>query len=142
VPVSEVPLWLTILLAVGSGVLGSVLTIYQARRDERRRWRIATFQRLVANRHAIAEGDGVSDGVREQFFSALNEVFVVFHDAPDVISAAERLQANLDRPERFTDDFVALFKVIAKELRFSFGLRESFILRPFKPANNARRRGA
>lgn len=134
----EAPLWLTILLSLASGALGSLMTVAYARFDERRRWRISTFQRLVANRHALAEGDDVSDGVREQFYSALNEVFVVFHDSPDVISAAETLQADLGQRDRFTDNFVALFKAIATELRFGFGLRDSFILRPFKPVRRGR----
>jgi hypothetical protein len=74
--------WQQVLVAVAaslvSGLLGVGISTWYYRRHERRRARLDTVSRLFGFRFDI-QG--------REFSRALNEVFVVSHDAPRVIEA-------------------------------------------------------
>ena len=83
--------------------------------------------------------EATTERSREEFFSALNEAFVVFHDAPNVLDALETLHAEQSQPDRTHDNMVKLFKAITEHLRISRkSLTDSFFLRPFTPGISIR----
>ena len=129
---ASVPLWLTVVSSLLSGLVGVFVSAYYYRRYERRKLKLDTLRRLLAYRHATVVGS--SQTVQEHFFAALNEVFVIFHDSPNVIRALQSLHADLVRPERLQDNVVTLFKVICSDLKISHAaVNDSFFLRPFVP---------
>lgn len=90
------------------------------------------LRRLAGARHQVA-GAGAITGY-DDFFTALNEVFVVFHDEPEVISAIETFRRELGRPQNIENNLPSLFKELFKALGLEQGyLNDSFILRSFTP---------
>lgn len=126
------PLSVTLLASLLSGLVGVMISTYYYRRYERRRLKLDTFRKLLAYRHALVPGS--SQNTQESFFSALNEVFVVFHDSLAVIRALLTLHSELNRPERLQDNVLTLFKAIGKDLGISQeAINDSFFLNPFVP---------
>jgi len=126
------PIWLTVLAALLSGLIGVVISTWHYRRFERRRLKLDTFRRLLAYRHAVVPAS--SSTTQEHFFSTLNEVFVVFHDAPLVVRALQTLHADLQLSNRLQDNLVSLFKAICNDLHISIkAINDSFFLYPFVP---------
>lgn len=70
----------------------------------------------------------------KEFFEALNEVFVVFHDDENVLAALEVLHKELNMPGRLFDNLVKLFRAINRNLGIEYkSLTDDFMLRPFTP---------
>lgn len=87
--------------------------------------KIDTFQRFVGFRHDLRG---------EQFTRALNEVFVVFQDSPEVVMSLRSFhEAVLSKSGNITNDLlVSLFKTMAKHIGFNPSLfNDSMFLKPF-----------
>lgn len=126
------PIWLVILAALLSGLIGVVISTCHYRRFERRKLKLDTSRRLLAYRHAGVPGSSLT--TQGHFFAALNEVFVVFHDTLDVVRVLQMLHVELRRPERLQDNLVSLFKAICGNLHISLeAVNDSFFLHPFVP---------
>jgi hypothetical protein len=133
------PLGVTLLASLLSGLIGVLVSGFYYRRFEKRKLKLDTFRRLFAYRHAGVPGS--SQSTQESFFSTLNEVFVVFHDAPEVIQALQTLHAELQRPERMQDNLVTLFKAMCRHLNIPLSaINDSFFLHPFIPGPGVARK--
>jgi len=128
-----VPTEILIIISLLSGLIGALISTYFYIRYEKRKFKLDTLRRLAATRFAITV-KGTTEESRNEFFAVFNEIFVVFHDAPKVLNALEQLNADRNRPERMSDNFVKLFKAMTDHLKISHkSLTDSFFLNPFVP---------
>lgn len=125
-------IWVTLCSSLLSGLVGIGVSTAYYRRYENRKMKLDLIRRLAATRYQIA-GTGVAAG-SDGFFSALNELFVVFHDEPRVIAAIETFRKELDRPENVENNIPTLFRELFKSvgLKNDF-LNDSIIMKPFTP---------
>ena len=71
----------------------------------------------------------------------MNEIFIVFADYPEVISAVNRFHQELKLPHRTDDNILTLIKAMAKASDVPIdNLNDDFIVRPFAPGSGAGRR--
>ncbi len=71
--------WIFILISsLLSGLLGVGISTWYHHRNEIRRAKLQVLQQLFGNRH---------DLLGQLFTEAINQVFIVFHDSEDVLSA-------------------------------------------------------
>ena len=132
-------IWATVAPILLSGVIGVIISIAYYRRYEKRKSKLDTLKRLLANRFALTPNS--TSASRDRFFEALNEVVVVFHDSQPVMSALERIHSDLPRPDRLQNNVVSLFKAMFKHLDIKYELNESFFLNPFIPGPMFRQGG-
>jgi hypothetical protein len=124
---------LVVLSSLLSGIVGVLVSTRAYLQSERRRVKLDVFRRLAASRYALVTA-ATTERSQGDFFSALNECFIVFHDAPAVQAALLTLHADMDRTERTKDNLVRLFKAMTEHLKISHGgLTDSFFLKPFGP---------
>ena len=129
---AQIPLWLSVLSSLLSGLIAVLISTAYYHRFEKRKWKLDTLRRLAATRYALTHT--ATEASRTDFFSALNEVHIVFQDSPNVLEHLEKMHSELGRPDRLDDNFVKLFKVILDALGIKqVALNDSFILRPFTP---------
>jgi len=131
-------IWVIFLSSLLSGLVGVLISTYYYLRYERRKLKLDTLRRLAGARFALTV-EATTERLKEEFFSALNEAFVVFHDAPKVLDALETLHAERNQPDRTHDNMVKLFKAMTNHLRISHSaLTDSFFLKPFIPGASIR----
>lgn len=128
-----------IALSVGTVLLSGLVSYFVSnvnfRRFEKRKMKTDTLKRLAAHRYVLTDVQRFQKN--DEFFGALNEAFVVFQDAPEVVSALETAHGNLGTPS-FNDDLLRLFKLMCDDLDIDRSkLNDSFFLRPFTPNTNA-----
>ncbi len=132
------PFWVTIIASLLSGLIGVIVSSYFYRRYENRKQKLDTLRRLVGNRFAIAEGQGSNTELsREDFFAALNEVIVMFHDSVPVLDALNKYHES-----KSEDYLLRLFKAICKDLDVSYEFNDSFFTKPFTPGSMFRGTGS
>ncbi len=117
---------IVIVAALISGLLGVVISNRDYRKSEIKRAKLNVLQQLMANRFNIR---------REGFIEALNQAFVVFYDAKEVLSALDEfheytLSANRT-DELGNQKLLRLFKAMCKDVRIETTLTDNFFLRPF-----------
>ena len=123
------PFWITIIASLLSGLIGVIVSSYFYRRYENRKQKLDTLRRLLGNRFAIAEGqESNAKHSREDFFAALNEVLVVFHDSDSVLDALNKYHESMSQ-----DDRLRLFKAMCKDSKVSQEFNDSFFEKPFTP---------
>jgi len=131
----QIPLWLSVLSSLLSGLIAVLISTAYYHRFERRKWKLDTLRRLAATRFALTHKS--TEASKTEFFSALNEVHVVFQDSPKVLEHLEKMHGELRRPDRLDDNIVKLFKVIFDSLGIKqIALNDSFILQPFTPGDS------
>lgn len=120
--------WIAILIsALLSGLIGVVISIWYHQRNEIRRAKLRVLQQLLGNRHDI----------RGQLFTeALNQVFVIFYDSQDVLSALKAFHEVIMGAQKTTDlanqKLLDLFKAMCKHLNIKpEPLTDNFFLQPF-----------
>lgn len=124
-----VPFWVTIIASLLSGLVGVIVSSHFYRKYENRKQKLGTLRKLVGNRFAISEGQESKFGSsREEFFAGLNEVFVIFHDSANVLSALEKYHESMS-----LDNQLRLVKAMCRNLKFSYKFNDSFYLKPFTP---------
>ena len=103
----------TILAAIVGASAGAVVASwYQARnfrRAEELKYKRDVLRRFVGNRHKWTGANQTP----EEPYTSLNEVFVVFADSPDVISAFNKFLHEADRKDRFHDNSEELVRALA-----------------------------
>jgi hypothetical protein len=125
-------IWVTVASSLVSGLIGVLVSTYYYRRYERRKVKFNTLRRLAGARYCLSPG--ASDSSKKEFFEALNEVFVVFHDDEDVLAVLEVFHKELNIPGRLFDNIVKLFRAINRNLGIEYKtLTDDFMLRPFTP---------
>ena len=121
--------WIVLISSLSSGLIGVILSILYYRKYEKRQQKFDTLRRLLGYRFAIAETqENTAEHSREEFFAALNEAFVVFHDSPHVLKALEAYHEDLSQDNR-----LRLFKTICQNLKIPYEFNDSFFERPFIP---------
>lgn len=98
----------TIVAALISGLLGSVMTQCAVDRREITRSRVDTLKRVAANRFDL-KGD--------EFSRALNEVIIVFNDVPDVLQRLadfQKVLASHQSPEQANQSLTSLFVAMCR----------------------------
>jgi len=114
---------ITIASSLVSGILGVVISTIYYRRYEKRKTKIDTLTRFVGNRYDLKGAE---------FSRALNEVFVVFQDSRDVMSALSRFHEKTVASQNSEDDLVRLFKAMCNDVGVKYDqFNDSFFLRPF-----------
>ncbi|MCG2759289.1 MAG: hypothetical protein L6263_12775 [Desulfobacteraceae bacterium] len=125
-------IWIVLLPSVVSGLLGVIISTIYYQRAEKRKIKLDTLRKLAATRYALT-GKG-TESSKAQFFEALNESHIVYHDAPDVQNRLEKLHNELNQPGKLDDNLVNLFKSIFDNLGIKgVKLNDSYILKPFTP---------
>lgn len=99
---------LVIIAALLSGLIGTAVSTHFYHKHERRKFREDTVRRLIGNRFNL-RGD--------EFSQALNEIFIVFADSKEVITALKDFWEVLQTPNnpRSDDKLVRLLKAICKD---------------------------
>jgi hypothetical protein len=120
------PLWIMVVTALMSGLIGALMTQFAITRRELRKFRVDTLKRVAANRYDLKG---------EEFTRALNEVFIVFNDVPDVMQyLAEFHKSVISRqPSPTIDDtLIKLFKAMCRSAKIHYEqFNDSFFLTPF-----------
>ena len=90
------------------------------------------LRRFVGNRYVLTSPPNIS---REgEPFVALNEIFVVYAEHPQVIAALKKMHEELGTKNRLVDNILTLTKAMAKAAEVPVQeLNDEFIARPFTP---------
>ena len=113
----------TVVSSLLSGVIGVIISTAYYRRHEKRRTKIDTFKRFFSNRYDL-KGD--------EFSRAINEIFVIFHDSEEVLSALRVYHQRVTGRQDSEDELLRLHKAMCNDVNISFDkFNDSFFLRPF-----------
>ena len=106
-----------------SGVVGVIISTVYYCRYEKRRTKIDSFKRFFANRYDL-KGD--------EFSRAINEIFVIFNDSEEVLSALRAYHQRVTDGQNSEDELLKLHKAMCKAANINFDkFNDSFFLRPF-----------
>jgi len=112
-----------------SGILGVIISNIYHKRYEERKIKIESFKRLFSNRYDL-KGD--------EFTRAINEIFIIFNNSYNVISALRSFHEKIVNKNNSEDEFLKLLKEICKDTNLNFEeFNDSFFLIPFntKPSS-------
>ena len=124
------PITNIVIVILTSGAVSAILSFYLRWKYEKREIKRDVLRRFVANRYRLT-GAYISDG---EPFIALNEVFLVFSEHPQVISDLRIMHQELGIEERLIDNIVTLTKAMAKAAKVPIrDLNDEFIMKPFTP---------
>ena len=99
-------------------------SILSAKRD--------VLRRFVGNRYVLTSVPPM--GKVGEPYVALNEVFVVYAEHPQVITTLKKMHEELGVKDRLVDNIVTLTKAMAKAAKVPIQeLNDEFISRPFTP---------
>ncbi|MCH7973928.1 MAG: hypothetical protein IH949_08590 [Bacteroidetes bacterium] len=114
---------IVIVASLLSGIIGIIISnIYHARFEERK-IKIDTFKRVFSNRYDL-QGD--------EFSKALNEIFVIYNNSENVISALRSFHQKVVNKQNSEDELLKLLKTMCKEVDINFDdFNDSFFLKPF-----------
>jgi hypothetical protein len=118
-----------VLCSLVSGLVGALITMWMVSRREQRRFKTDTLKRFVANRNDL-QGD--------EFSRALNEIFIVFNDVPEVMKHlgdfhAEIVSGKARQNSAVANDYlVKLFKAMCDHTKIKIDhFNDSYFLTPF-----------
>ena len=122
----------TILIsALVSGLLATCVSFYLNQKHTKILLKRDVLRRLVGHRFVLT---GHSRDTKGEPFIALNEIFVVYADHPEVISALKKMHKELVLQDRMPDNLSSLVKAMAKATNVPIHqLNNDFFLRPFTP---------
>lgn len=121
--------------ALLSGLVATWVTLVYTRRSEKERLKLALFQQLVGNRNVLLPGPHDPTAAM-LFISAVNQIFLLFHDAPAVLTSLKAFHELISDPHGSPDlrnqRLLELFKVMAKHLNINTEpLGEGFFMKAF-----------
>lgn len=106
-----------------SGLVGVGVSTYFYVRYERRKDKLETLRRFIAN-HYDLKGD--------EFSRAINEIFVTFAGSPKVMKALSEHHGKVVGGHDSEDAFLKLFKAMCDDVGLVYnGFNDSFFLRPY-----------
>jgi hypothetical protein len=113
--------------ALLSGLLGVLISNWYHNRNEIKRAKLKVLQQLLGNRYNVK---------REGFTEAINQVFVVFYDSREVLTALKAFHEDSLSTNRTQDvsnqKLLDLFKAMCKHLHIETEpLTDNFFLQPF-----------
>lgn len=124
--------WFPVIVsALLSGLIGVLISNWYFRKLEVRRIKIGVLKQLLGNRNEI---------VGQPFTEALNQVFIVFNDDSEVLSALKFFHEVTLNPHRTTDmsnqKILDLFKAMCRHLGIKIEpLTDNFFIQPFNIRN-------
>lgn len=104
---------ITLIGAVLSGVLATIITLYINHKNEVMREKKTVVAEIFGYRFLLKK-----QGSAEKFYAALNKVPIVFNDEEEVLQAYEELHANSlikdwdERGQKMNDSLVTLLKAL------------------------------
>ena len=120
------PLWVAVIVSLISGLVGALITMVAVAHRELRRFRVDTLKRFASNRFDLRG---------EEFTRALNEVFIVFNDVPEVMQSLAEFHKTVTSklPSPTADDaLIKLFKAMCRAAKIRYDhFNDSFFLTPF-----------
>lgn len=123
---------ITIISSLISGLIGIFISNYFYKKSEKNKLKMQTFRKIVGYRYCIADNSNSEDEYNE-FFSALNEVFVVFNEDKEVIAALKKMHEDLGTAKSLTDNLVNLIRRMSEVLGVNYSIvNDSFFERPFR----------
>lgn len=123
---------ITIISSLISGLIGIFISNYFYKKSEKNKLKMQTFRKIVGYRYCIADNSNSEDEYNE-FFSALNEVFVVFNEDKEVIAALKKMHEDLGTAHSLTDNLVNLIRRMSEVLGVNYSIvNDSFFERPFR----------
>jgi hypothetical protein len=125
----QVPIWLTIIISLTSGLVTFAISTWFYVRHEERKQKIEVFRNLMGNRHGLTKTP--DPDVKREFFKALNEAFVVFGKSPEVLKTIMNFKIY---PDRASDNFTLLARAICSDLKIPDStIKDEFFNEPFVP---------
>jgi len=123
---------ITVGSSILSGLLGVIISTIYYRIYENRKVKFEILRKLVGYRFHLTASN--IDSLNNDFFVALNEVVIVFHNNKEVIAAIMKMHEQLGMPNRLVDNLLTLIKLIAKVLNIKVSdINDSFLESPFIP---------
>lgn len=121
--------------ALLSGLVATWVTLMFTQKNENRRAKLALFQQLVGARNVLLPGSQDTTAATV-FISAVNQLFLLFHDAPQVLAALKAFHEIVSdangSPDLRNQRLLELFKAMAKHLDINTEpLGEGFFMRAF-----------
>jgi hypothetical protein len=117
---------IVIVAALISGLLGVLISNRDFKKTENRRAKLEVLQQLMANRFNTN---------REGFAEALNQVFVVYYDAPGVLTALNEFHEYITLSTKTAgiadQKLLKLYKAMCKEVNMNT-VTDKFLLRAFQ----------
>ncbi|MGD6851011.1 MAG: DUF6680 family protein [Candidatus Bathyarchaeia archaeon] len=117
---------IVIIAALISGLVGVYVSNSDFKEAENKRAKRKVLQQLMANRFNIN---------REGFVEALNQIFVVYFDAPDVLKALNEFHEYTMETNRTTNvanqKLLKLFKAMCTNVGVQIPATDDFFMRPF-----------
>lgn len=121
-----------IIASMFSGILGVLISTFYYRRYEKRKTKLEILRRIIAYRYVLT--GGYKSEHSKEFFSALNEIYIIFNDSKKVINTIKKMHDDLGDVSKMTDNLISLIKVMCDELDIDYSLvNDSFFERPFTP---------
>jgi hypothetical protein len=112
-----------------SGIVAVIISTACYHRHEKRLIKIDTFKRFFSNRYDL-KGD--------EFSRAINEIFVIFNDCEEVVSALRAFHQKVTNKQKSEDELLRLHKAMCKDVNINFDkFNDSFFLRPFNTRVNS-----
>ena len=101
---------LVIISSLISGIIGVLISIFYHKRSDKKRTKIDVLRNFVGYRHDLKGNE---------FTKALNEIFVVFCDSPDIQTKVKNLHEVLNSGQHTlaNDRLYKLFKAMCNDLK-------------------------
>ena len=129
---SSNPLVYAIITILLSGLLATGISFWLHYRFSILSTKRDVLRRFVGNRYVLTSL--LHEGRVGEPFVALNEIFVVYAEHPQVIAALKKMHEELGTEDRLVDNIVTLTKAMAKAAKVPVQeLNDEFIARPFTP---------
>jgi len=125
----QTPIWVTILVALLSGLVTFFISTYFYVRHERRKEKLSVLKEIMGNRHGLTPVGNAE--AKARFFQALNAAFAVFHDSKQVVEALQDFKKHKNRA---SDNVTQLIRRMSQDLRIDTSyLEDDFFDEPFTP---------
>lgn len=120
----------TIIAALLSGLIGVIISTLSYKRYEKRKIKFDLLRDIMGYRYAITDilmNCIEFNDAKIKFLSSLNQIFIVFNDSKNVISALKDYYNNKN-----TDNLLTLIKAMSEDLNVNCSLvNDSFLQAPF-----------
>ena len=127
----ELQILFIIVASLFSGLLGVIVSTFFYWRSENRKIKQSVFRHIVSNRYHLT--NPALYGFNKDFFSALNEVSVIFNRNKKVIEALRRYHDEL-KSDRMIYNLLVLVREMAIELKIPMDvLDDYYFIHPFIP---------
>lgn len=126
---------LTIFSSIISGILGVLISTWYYRRYEKRKRKLEVLRKILGGRFYLTK-PSTNFEESEYFFTALNEVFIIFNDSDEVVNALSKMLEQINDNRRMLDNLLSLIKAMCNDLDIDYTqVNDSFFERPFTPGN-------